>query len=46
MTLSYGLAVSCKSAPTPAGPWTGIPGAASPYYTVVTAQQQYFQVRN
>jgi HYR domain len=35
-----------QAAPSPAGPWADVPGATSPYYTVVNAQQQYFRVRN
>jgi len=35
-----------QGAPSPTGPWTDIPGATSPYSTVLNAQQQYFRVHN
>ena len=35
-----------QHAPTAAGPWTDVPGAASPYSPVIAGQQGYFRVRN
>ena len=44
--LSWQCGGVLQGAPTPAGPWADIPGATSPYYTVLSAQQQFFRVRN
>ena len=44
--ISWECAGVLQGAPTPAGPWTDIPGATSPYYTVLSFQQQFLRVRN
>jgi len=35
-----------QNAPTPAGPWTDVPGATSPFAVVIGQQPQFFHVRN
>jgi hypothetical protein len=35
-----------QNAPTPAGPWTDVPGAISPFSVVLDQQQKFFRVRN
>jgi len=44
--ISWQCGAALQGAPSPTGPWTDIPAATSPYYTVLSAQQQFFRVRN